>query len=166
MHGINFRSAPGVAGLLAGLLASVPVLADEALDAAFPRSTLVISAADACHRFGVHVAIDREQWQRGLMYVREMPADRGMLFVYGDEARRSMWMKNTFIALDMLFIHADGRIENIATDTEPQSLASVSSTAPVQYVLELNAGTSERLGIRPGDVMTWSGELDGAASEN
>lgn len=141
-------------------LLALPALADDELDASFPQSDIVITASEnACYRFGVHVAINAPQWRRGLMHVRYMDRWRGMLFVYNGDAERSMWMKNTFIALDMLFIRQDGSIARIARNTEPQSLVSISSGEPVRYVLELNAGVTARLGIAAGDSMFWSGEL-------
>ena len=145
------RTSPGlVAGLLlaAGSAAAqeLPPLAES-----FDETVIVIVAAAECHRFDVYLALDREQQRRGLMFVRDLPERRGMLFVYENDAFLSMWMKNTFIPLDMLFVRRDLTIASIVEDTEPQSLRSVSATEPVRYVLELNAGTSRRLEIRPGD---------------
>lgn len=152
---------------LFALLAVSTVLADDSLDALFPRSSIVISASsNACYRFDIHVAANDQQRQRGLMYVRHMDDRRGMLFVYPGDGVYSMWMKNTFIPLDMLFIRADGTISSIAHDTEPQSLKSVRSIEDVRYVLELNAGISKRLGITAGDRMIWSGDLTPPRSEN
>jgi uncharacterized membrane protein (UPF0127 family) len=82
-----------------------------------------------------------------LMFVRDMPPFTGMLFVYGDAGVHSMWMKNTYIPLDIAFIRDDGRISSIARNTEPLSLKSISSVEPVSYALELNAGVTERLHI-------------------
>lgn len=144
----------GMSGLLAGLLLAVSSVAAEELpplDESFDEAVLVIVAAAACHRFDVYLALGQEQQRRGLMFVRDLPERRGMLFVYGRDAHLSMWMKNTFIPLDILFVRADLTIASIAEDTEPQSLRSISATEPVRYVLELNAGTSRQLGIRPGD---------------
>ncbi|MEX0707494.1 MAG: DUF192 domain-containing protein [Woeseia sp.] len=142
-------------------------VADDTLEGAFPESSIVISASGgACYRFDVYVAETGAQWRRGLMHVRHLEARTGMLFVYRDDAVRSMWMKNTLIPLDMLFIFENGVIESIATDTEPLSLASVASGEPVRYVLELNAGTTARLGIRAGDEMYWAGDITPPASEN
>ena len=141
-------------GLLAGLvLAAVGVAAEELppLDESFDETVLVIVAAAACHRFDVYLALEQGQQRRGLMFVRDLPERRGMLFVYETEAFLSMWMKNTFIPLDILFVRADLTIASIAEDTEPQSLRSIQATEPVRYVLELNAGTSRQLGIRPDD---------------
>jgi len=122
------------------------------LDEAFGRATAVISASSlACHRFDLWLATDRSQQMRGLMFVRDLPAFTGMLFVYDSPGRRSMWMKNTYISLDMLFIREDGTISSIETDTETLSLRSISSIEPVTLVLELNAGATAALGIAPGD---------------
>ena len=93
------------------------------------------------------------------MHVRRMDDWRGMLFVYGQDAIHSMWMKNTFIPLDMLFVRADGTISSIAKNTEPQSLKSIGSGEPVRYVLELNAGISDKLGIKAGNQLFWAGDV-------
>ena len=118
------------------------------LDSYFETDTLIVEADDGTrHRFDVYLATDYEQQRRGLMFVREMAPNRGMLFVYGRAERRSMWMKNTYLSLDMIFARRDGTVSSIAHDTEPLSLATISSTEPVAYVLELNAGTARRLNI-------------------
>lgn len=97
--------------------------------------------------FDVYLATDFEQHRRGLMFVRGMPERTGMLFIYEREEVRSMWMKNTYIPLDMVFARADGSVINVITDTVPQTLNSNRSAEPALYVLELNAGTARRLGI-------------------
>jgi len=118
------------------------------LEEAFAQTVLVVVATRfACHRLDIYIAETREQTRRGLMFVRELPPMTGMLFIYDRDAYHSMWMKNTFIPLDMLFIRADGSVSSIVRDTEPRSEKSISSIEPVRFVLELNAGTSERLGI-------------------
>ena len=124
----------------------------EDLDQAFGRTTAVISASSlACYRFDLWLATERPQQMRGLMFVRDLPEFTGMLFVYDGPGRRSMWMKNTYISLDMLFLRGDGTISSIETDTETLSLRSISSIEPVTLVLELNAGVTAALGIEPGD---------------
>ena len=141
-------------GLLAALLLTTGSTAAQELpplEESFDEAVLVIVAAAACHRFDVYLALDREQQRRGLMFVRDLPERRGMFFVYEADAFLSMWMKNTFISLDILFVRADLTIASIAEDTEPQSLRTISATEPVRYVLELKAGTSRQLGIRPDD---------------
>ena len=85
------------------------------------------------------------------MFRENLAADAGMLFDFGSSEKVAMWMKNTLIPLDMLFIKPGGIIANIASGTTPLSLAPVPSNGPVRGVLELKAGTAARLGIRPGD---------------
>ncbi len=118
------------------------------LDATFGFDSLtVINDRGEELEFDIYVATDFEQQRRGLMFVRDMPARTGMLFVYEDEETRSMWMKNTYIPLDMVFARADGSVVNVVSDTIPQTLQSHRSAGPARYVLELNAGTARRLGI-------------------
>jgi uncharacterized membrane protein (UPF0127 family) len=131
-----------------GFLLSGQASQDSDLDSAFSRDTLIISADEhACFFFNIYVASSREQQMRGLMHVRELPEMTGMIFVYRRAAVHSMWMKNTYLPLDMLFIRGDGMISSIAADTVPLSLDSVASIEPVNYVLELNAGVTAKLGI-------------------
>jgi uncharacterized membrane protein (UPF0127 family) len=135
------------------LLLSLPIEAAEELpplDESFDQGVLVIDAEAACHRFHIYLARTRAEQRRGLMFVRNLPPTAGMLFVYREPAYLSMWMKNTFIPLDMLFVRADGSIASITAHTEPQSERSIAADEPVRYVLELNAGTTARLGIVPG----------------
>jgi uncharacterized membrane protein (UPF0127 family) len=118
------------------------------LDEVFDRGTLVIAANDGKqHVFDVYLATTPEQQRRGLMFVRKMPASTGMLFIYEDSDIHSMWMKNTYIPLDMVFARADGSVSSVIHDTQPLSLTPQSSIEPVNYVLELNAGTTRRLNI-------------------
>lgn len=120
----------------------------DGLDASFERETLVVVSDDGKeHRFDVYIASDDEQQRRGLMFVRKLPETSGMLFVYENSGMRSMWMKNTFIPLDMVFARADGSVSSVIHDTVPQTLDPQSSTEPVKFVLELNAGTARRLNI-------------------
>jgi uncharacterized membrane protein (UPF0127 family) len=143
-----------VAILGIGLLLSGQSRQNDDLDAAFDKAILVISAGEhACYAFDIYLALDRKQQMRGLMHVRHMPEFTGMLFVYRDANIHSMWMKNTFIPLDMLFIRADGTVSSVETDTVPQSLKSVSSIEPVNFVLELNAGVTERLHINTDSIV-------------
>lgn len=135
--------------------------ADETLDEAFTRDVLVIVASQhACHRFDIYLALSYEQQKRGLMFVRELPERTGMLFVYRKTDYYSMWMKNTFIPLDIAFASENGTIVNIARHTEPQSLKSIGSERPVNYVLELNAGVTERFRIEPGSRLVVEPILD------
>jgi uncharacterized protein len=112
---------------------------------------LTITTASGTQRFMVEFADTPERRAVGLMHRQSMPADHGMLFDFKADAPVAMWMRNTRIPLDMLFIDREGRIVNIAERTVPFSETSISSKGPVRAVLELNGGTSSRLGIKPGD---------------
>jgi uncharacterized protein len=101
--------------------------------------------------FSVEMATTEEEKTTGLMYRKELPDGKGMLFDFSPEQQVSMWMKNTFISLDMIFIRADGRILRIAEDTEPQSTSIISSGGLAKGVLEVIAGTAKKYGIQPGD---------------
>ncbi len=112
---------------------------------------LAISTSKGSFSFTVELADTPQSRASGLMHRRELAADAGMLFDFLKTAPVSMWMKDTLIPLDMLFISADGVIVNIAERTVPGSLTQIDSSGPVRAVLELNGGTSARLGISAGD---------------
>lgn len=148
-----------------GLLLTAPITLAQSeaytpddLDAAFAKDTLVIHAAEnACYRFDVWLATVRDQQMRGLMFVRDLPGFTGMLFVYDRPGRRSMWMKNTYISLDIVFVRADGLISSIVADAVPLDLTNLSSAEALPYVLELGGGVTAKLGITAGDRVDWSG---------
>ena len=121
--------------------------------AVFDKGTVSIVSDDQSHKFRVDLALTHHQQMQGLMFRRNMPADAGMLFVYKQEAPVAMWMKNTYLPLDMLFIARGGMILKIAERTVPLSEATIASGRAVIAVLELNAGTASRLGIKPGDTV-------------
>jgi uncharacterized membrane protein (UPF0127 family) len=137
--------------LLLPMLLSAQTGGGEDLADVFPQNVLIIEATEhACYRFDIYMAMTRDQQRRGLMFVRELPEFSGMLFVYRNADILSMWMKNTYISLDMLFVREDGSVSSVATHTEPLSLKSVSAIEPVNFVLELNAGVTEKLSIDSG----------------
>jgi uncharacterized membrane protein (UPF0127 family) len=103
------------------------------------------------------MAVTPAQQETGLMFRREVPADHGMLFVWDVPREVPMWMKNTLVPLDMVFIGPDGKVIHIAEDTVPQSLAQISSGGAVKATLELQAGITEKLDIRVGDKVTGGG---------
>lgn len=143
-----FRRA--VLGLLA--LLPAPALAQEGPQPRLPTEPLVIITRDGRqHRFTVEMATTPEQQAIGLMFRTEVKPDEGMLFDWGSPRESLMWMRNTLVPLDMVFITAEGRIHRIAERTVPLSLATISSQGPVRATLELAGGTAERLGLRPGD---------------
>ena len=122
----------------------------------FPKTTLQIVSGPQTHTFQIWLAQTPQQQEQGLMFVRDLPENRGMLFV--SEAPRvfNMWMKNTFIPLDMVFIGKDGRIATIAERTTPHSLDIVSSRVPVTAILELRGGEAARRALHPGDRVNWT----------
>ena len=136
---------------LALLLTASFVHAEDELDASFARTPLVIESAGlGCYYFDTYLALTRPQQIRGLMFVRELPESAAMIFIYREAGIRSMWMKNTYIPLDMLFIDIDGGVVSAAEHTEPLSLESIRSAAPAIAVLEINAGLVNRLRLGPG----------------
>ena len=141
--------------LLLLCLLALPAQSQEPLGESFQSDVLVIIARHACFRFDIYLAVSPQQQRRGLMFVRELPERTGMLFVYGDEQRRSMWMKNTYIPLDMIFARRDGSITNIVENTVPLSEESVTSSEPATFILELNAGTTRRLSIDKDSRLVW-----------
>lgn len=112
---------------------------------------LDIVSGERRHSFTVEVARTDQDRGRGLMFRQHMPQDQGMLFDFERDQMVTMWMKNTYLSLDMVFIFADGRIHRIESRTEPESERTISSGVPVRAVLELNANVASRLGLRPGD---------------
>jgi len=117
----------------------------------FSKSVLEIATTTRKIKFDIEIARTPRQQAQGLMFRRRLAADSGMLFLYRQPQIIKMWMKNTFIPLDMIFIGKDGRIVSIAQRTIPKSLETVSSESRASAVLEVNGGTASRLGIRVGD---------------
>jgi uncharacterized protein len=143
------RTAMGLAAAVLALTFSAP--AARAEDIRFERSELTIATARGEHRFRVELALRPIEQTQGLQHRPFLAEDAGMLFVYERPGNLSMWMLNTLIPLDMIFIGANGRIVNIAERTRPKSLEIIPSAGPVVAVLEVLGGTSARLGLRPGD---------------
>lgn len=141
---VAFFTAALAAMAMAWLAATAPALADE------PERAVVVTAAGS-HAFDVEIADRPGSRSRGLMYRRELGAREGMLFLYEDERHVSMWMRNTYIPLDMIFINAGGTVHRIEKDTEPFSEAIIESGERVLAVLEVRAGTAEAIGLKPGD---------------
>jgi uncharacterized protein len=117
----------------------------------FATSELTIVGKTGPHRFTVEVAETPAQMEQGLMFRRTLADNAGMLFDFKQPTMATMWMRNTLIPLDMLFVDAQGRIVNIHERAVPKSDDVIAAAAPVRYVIELNGGTAARLGIAPGD---------------
>lgn len=145
--------------MLRAITLTVAVLAGLSAPAAavdFETDRLAIETpSGAVHEFTVELAVTDAQRARGLMYRREMAGDHGMLFLYDRLGLHSMWMANTYIPLDMLFIEPDGEVVHIAERTVPQSRRAISSGQRVKAVLELRGGTTDRLEIPVGSTVRY-----------
>ena len=148
---VNRRDMLALLALLpAGALAQEPDIKQAQPE--LPKEKLVIATRDGKeHVFNVEMAKTPEQQTVGLMFRTSVPPDGGMLFDWGRPRESQMWMRNTLVPLDMVFINEDGTIRSIAENTVPESLAVIDSRGPVRATLELAAGTTERLDIRVGD---------------
>ena len=140
-----------VLGFLAALFL-VPVL--HAQDAPLSKiEPLTIATEDGATMFTVEIADTDSLRERGLMFRQRLPEDRGMLFDFGQPRPVAMWMKNTYVPLDMVFIRADGTVAYVAENTVPKSLEAIGVREPMRAVLELAAGTAKRIGLRAGDTV-------------
>lgn len=119
--------------------------------ATFPKGELSVKTAENIYDFDIELALDDSHRQYGLMFRTELPEMNGMLFVYDRRQELSMWMKNTLIPLDILFIDDEGKIMNIAKNCQPRSLSLIRSEGRAKAVLELNGGLTDKLGIMVGD---------------
>lgn len=137
----------GAAALGCGLSAGAPPAAEQPV---FPVTPLTIETSRGRFEFMVEMAETPSTWRQGLQRRRQLAANAGMLFNFHQPRAISMWMKDTLIALDMIFIDDRGAVVNVAENTVPLSSATISSNGAVLAVLEVNAGTAARLGIRPG----------------
>jgi hypothetical protein len=120
---------------------------------AFRTTDLAIVTGKGRFPFRVELADTPETQARGLMYRTSLPADRGMLFVFAEPRPVAMWMKNTFVPLDMIFLDGAGRVVDVAERTEPLSTAIIQSRAPARAVLEVSGGTARRIGLGIGDIV-------------
>lgn len=132
------------------LLVALPAWALET----FATSQLTITTTSGPHKFRIELALTDAQMEQGLMFRPSMPADHGMLFDFKAPTKVTMWMKNTIIPLDMLFLDGGGRVIDIHEHAVPYSTDIIAGNTPARYVIELNGGTVSRLGIKPGDQVT------------
>jgi uncharacterized membrane protein (UPF0127 family) len=133
------------------VIAALAIVCPHKPAAAAEFQPLEIVTKSGVRMFSVEIAKTDEERATGLMYRKELADGRGMLFDFTPEQQVSMWMKNTFVSLDMVFITGDGRVLRIAENTEPQSLKIISSGGLARAVLEVVAGTAKKYGIAPGD---------------
>jgi uncharacterized membrane protein (UPF0127 family) len=136
--------------VLAVLVWALPAAALET----FKTSELTIVTANGPHKFTVELALSGPQMEQGLMFRHSLAPDAGMLFDFGAPTNITMWMKNTLIPLDMLFLDNGGRIIDIHERAVPKSLDTIAANGPTRYVIEVNGGTAQRLGIKLGDQAT------------
>src|SRR6201990_97858 len=156
---MNLNRCVGLVGVRARLLTWVWIVASAAMLYAFAGleaqaatvQPLEIVTKTGVHVFSVEMATTEEEKTTGLMYRKQLADGKGMLFDFSPEQEVSMWMKNTYISLDMIFIRADGRILRIAENTEPMSTRIIPSNGLAKGVLEVIAGTAQKYGIQPGD---------------
>ena len=137
----------------ASLVFVVCVWLIQAASAQLETSPLTIQTDDGDHAFTVELVDEPEEIRTGLMFRESLNADSGMLFDFGEPRQANMWMKNTLIPLDMLFMDSDGKILAIARDAVPGSLRTIGPGVPVKGVLEINGGLAEQLGVLPGDTV-------------
>jgi uncharacterized protein len=127
-------------------------------EAGLDQVQLCIKSGSKTLGYTVEMARTGQQQAKGLMFRTALADDKGMLFPFSEPRMASFWMKNTVIPLDIIFIRADGKIENIAENTTPYSTIPVESTAPVTAVLELRGGLTKERGIKPGDIVSWTAQ--------
>ena len=140
----------------AASLAALVLLA-SCFGAAAEEKTLVLKTATGAHSYNVEVADTTAERAKGLMFRRSLPQKSGMIFLYDQPQELGMWMKNTYIPLDMVFIDASGKVHRVEMNTEPFSTEIITSGGAVTAVLELNAGETERIGLKPGDSVVFPG---------
>ena len=119
--------------------------------------TLVLKTESGDHSFTIEVASTNQERALGLMFRRSLPENGGMLFLYDRPQPTAMWMKNTLIPLDMVFISADGTVHRIEQNAEPHSTALIPSEGPVVAVLELNGGEAAKIRLKRGDKVVYPG---------
>jgi hypothetical protein len=142
----------GLPKIAAALLAlTLAVVLGPAPASATELQNLEIVTKNGVYPFSVELAVTPEEHERGLMFRKELPEGRGMLFDFKTEQSVEFWMHNTYIPLDIIFIRGDGRILRIAENATPLSDAHIPSGGPIRGVLEVIGGTAKKLGIAPGD---------------
>jgi uncharacterized protein len=147
------KAAQGCAAFFLVFLMAITVLSAMA-DAKFRRESLTLLTSAGERKIDIEVAETMEEKSLGLMFRTALPDTQGMLFPYTPAQEISMWMKNTFIPLDMVFIKADGTVHRIEVRTEPMSEKIITSQGEVTAVLELAGGAAARLGLQAGDRVT------------
>jgi uncharacterized membrane protein (UPF0127 family) len=136
---------------VAVMLVAVSLVASSPEAGSAEQQILEIASKTGVHVFSIELAVTDEERSRGLMFRRSVPDSYGMLFDFKRDQEVTMWMRNTYVSLDMIFIQSDGRIRRIAENTETESDKIIPSGGQVRAVLEVAAGTARKLGIEAGD---------------
>lgn len=140
-----------LAVLVAGWIGCALFFVEAGARAEAPLQRLEFVTASGSHEFRVELADTPGERARGLMHRKHMPADQGMLFDFHEDTQVMMWMKNTYIPLDMVFVSRQGVVTHVAANAVPFSEEIISSGGPAYAVIELNGGVAARIGLKPGD---------------
>ena len=151
MRSLLFACAVSTVACFGPVITSV--YAQATADVVFENGNLTVESAGAEHVFAIEIADSFEETSQGLMFRESIPKDYGMLFDFGTPREPQMWMKNTLIPLDMLFLDENGVIVAIAENAQPHSLRRISPGMPVKAVFEVNGGLTTELEIAPGDII-------------
>lgn len=156
-----WRASAALALLVAPVALPGTAIAKPAIETGKPQSglkvvPLTIETGGKLHRYKVEVAATSGQQAHGMMFRTQMAPMTGMLFPMSPPRSAGFWMENTLISLDLIFIGADGRVRNIAAEAVPHSRAILESVGPVAAVLELKGGEAARIGVKPGDKVSWT----------
>ena len=153
---LTFRTLDRLARSAALSLFALGILAQASAFAA-GSGTLVLKTDSGDHNFTIEIATTDQERALGLMFRRSLPENAGMLFLYDLPQPATMWMKNTLIPLDMVFISADGKVHRIEQNAEPFSTTLIPSEGPILGVLELNGGEAAKIGLKRGDKVLYPG---------
>jgi len=140
--------------ILASLALVAACASTPALFPSLPQAEVQAMTSQGTHDFAVWIAADDKSREHGLMFVRELPPDRGMLFLFEFPQEVAFWMKDTVLSLDLVFIDPAGKVLNIAANAKPYSLDPIESRGRAIAVLEVVAGTARTIGLKAGDTIT------------
>ncbi|UXM93868.1 DUF192 domain-containing protein [Bartonella sp. HY329] len=132
---------------------SINAMAQEPMRLEVNSAPISFLTASGTHNYSVEIAQKPEELEAGLMFRRDFPTDRAMLFVFAAQRDIMMWMKNTPLPLDMVFVDNDGKVVSLAYNTTPESTILISSGFPTRYVVELNAGEIKKMNLKQGDCV-------------
>ncbi|UXN04478.1 DUF192 domain-containing protein [Bartonella sp. HY406] len=141
------------AAIVSFLMLSTNAMAQEAMRIPVDSAPISFLTASGAHNYSVEVAQKPQELEAGLMFRKDLPHDRAMLFVFAIQRDVMMWMKNTPLPLDMVFVDNNGKVVSLAYNTTPESTILISSGFPTRYVVELNAGEIDKMNLKQGDCV-------------